>query len=529
MVILKMATKKLEQKEMRKHFIRTLYDTLEGVVSPTPYLEISEGDNVDVRFLNGKARLPTPNTTEVTVLDIDIASLFFDDFHILYEGVTGVGKTYTSDALFNAVFGPDGHYTIRLSGGVLGSSALEPFTTTTLENGVPKTRIDHEKCKKYGALFIDEINRGDSQEVFQVVDGVVHVNGDTGYLRVPIPGQEGKYKGLAIIAAMNPADAQHSAALELDIAGENRFLKFRFPNGVSEAGSSQLEKRLSGDLHDRMWSEFARKTGLKGGWRDHYPVIADPEQLGESLSGETREFLDVALGYVGYDPKETYGRNAELMQMGGVQPHFSVRDDNDYRKILQAQGTLKHGFVRRDLRKIRDLSRLLSFIKGVKSGTFDANASLNDVAAGIGIVLESKTVTGTDYGALMTLVNDARSAYNEMHRQTNIPEGYGLRQAVWQAAVHAGAEHGFDAYLNTLREGMAPLNTQAASAAQATIRSRVLADLVVLEHFSKVHESDVTAALKAKGNDTFKGFGELYQSKKGQSSIYEHRLESIMR
>ena len=196
-----MKAKTSKQKEMRKHFIQALYDTLENVVSPTPYLEIREGDNVDVRFLNGKAMLPMPNTTEVTVLDIDVASLFFDDFHILYEGVTGVGKTYTSDALFNAVFGPDGHYTIRLSGGVLGSSALEPFTTTTLENGVPKTRIDPEKCQKYGALFIDEINRGDSQEVFQVVDSVVHVNGDTGYLRIPIPGQEGKYKGLAIIAA----------------------------------------------------------------------------------------------------------------------------------------------------------------------------------------------------------------------------------------------------------------------------------------------------------------------------------------
>ena len=130
---------------------------------------------------------------------------------------------------------------MRLSGEVLGSSALEPFTTTTLENGIPKTKIGHDKCQKYGALFIDEINRGDSQEVFQVVDGKIHVNGDTGYLRIPIKklkqdfktwdkikslfGKEiytGRNKGLAIIAAMNPADAEHNAALDLDIAGENR-------------------------------------------------------------------------------------------------------------------------------------------------------------------------------------------------------------------------------------------------------------------------------------------------------------------
>ncbi len=522
-----METRKLNQKELRKHFIETLYGTLDGVISPTPYLQIVDGDKVDVRFLDGRGKLPMPNTTEITVLDIDAASLFFDDFHILYEGVTGVGKTYTSDALFNAVFGPDGHYTLRLSGGVLGSSAIEPFTTMALENGVPRTRIDHDKCEKYGALFIDEINRGDSQEVFQVVDGIINVNGDTGYLRVPIPGTD-RYKGLAIIAAMNPSDAQHSSALELDIAGENRFLKFRFPNGVAEAGSSQLEKRLAGDIHDLFWAEFSRRTGMNGGWKDVYPALTDPEQFPSELDGETKEFIDVALGYVGYDPKETFERNVELMQQAGLSPKFSIRDDNNYRKVLESQGKLKHGFVRRDLRKIRDLSRLLGFIKGVKDGSYDSAVHLNDVAAGIGVVLESKTVTGTDYGSLMALVNDARSAYAGMHKQAEVPENYGLREAVWQAAVHAGQEQGFGAYMKTLRVGMAKLNTQAASAAQATISSRLLADLAVLEHFSKMYEPDITVALRVKGDGTFNGFDELYHSKKGKSSIYEHRLGSIL-
>lgn len=523
-----MPTKQDDKQEMRKHFMQALYKTLEGVVSPTPYLEITEGDNVDVKFLNGKGRLPMANTTEVSVLDIDAASLFFDDFHVLYEGVTGVGKTYTSDALFNAVFGPDGHYTLRLSGGVLGSSALEPFTTTTLENGVPKTRLDHDKCAKYGALFIDEINRGDSQEVFQVVDGVVHVNGDTGYLRVPITGTD-RYKGLSIIAAMNPADAEHSSAIDLDIAGENRFLKFRFPNGVAEAASSQLEKAIAGDLHEQFWKEFSSLSGNNAGWREVYPQVADPAQFPTGLDGDTKEFIDVALGYVGYDPKETFERNVELMQQGGVSPRFSIRRDNDCDKILAAQNTLKHGFVRRDLRKIRDLSRLLGFIKGMKDGTYDHSATLNDVAASIGVVLESKTMTGTDYGSLMALVNDARSTYGEINTQMNIPASFGLRQAIWQSAIYAGQEDGFEAYMNTLRNGMNQLNTQTTSAAQAAIKSRVLADLVVLEHFSKTYENDVTAALKEGGEQSFKAFGEVYATNKAHSSVYEHRMDSIMR
>ncbi len=523
-----MTSKEQTPRELRRQFIDTVYKTLDGVVSPTPYLEITEGANVDVTFLNGKAKLPKAGATEITVLDMDIGSLFFDDFNLLYEGVTGVGKTYTSDALFDTIFGPQGHYTLRLSGGILGSSALEPFTTTVLENGVPKTRIDHDKCKKYGALFIDEINRGDSQEVFQVVDGVIHVNGDTGYLGVPIPGTE-RTKSLAIIAAMNPADVQHSAATELDIAGENRFLKFRFPNGVGEAGASQLGKSYASSLHDRFWTEMEKKTGKKGGWRESYPVITDPTQLDLNLDGETREFLDVALGYVGYDPKETLARNAELIREGGIEPKLAIRDDNDYKKILEKQGTLKHGFVRRDLRKIRDLANLLAFIKGMKNGTYETKAGVNDVAASLGIVLESKTMTGTDYGGLITLVNDARANYAALRTSMNIPTGYGLRQAVWQAAMHAGNEYGFDAYINTIKGAAAKINTQSGKHAENTIRSRTLADLIVLEHFSQSNEADIKAALNEKGDAAFKAFETIYDAKKGQSSIYEHRLDSLLR
>src|SRR3989338_6147023 len=269
---------------LRQAFIEGVYNSLEGIISPTPYFSITEGDRVDVQFLNGRGRLPKQNTTEITVLDIDLAALFLD-LPILWEGVTGVGKTYTSDALYDVVFGRDGHYTVRLSGGVLGSSALEPFTTTSLENGIPKVRLDPAKCQQYGALFIDEINRGDSQEVFQVVDCVVHLNGETGYLRIPIPGTD-RYKRLAISAAMNPADAQHSAALELDIAGENRFLKLKFPNGVAEAASSQIEKLPVNGTHDRFWSQFALRTGRQNDWKANYPVITDPAQFASSLNGE---------------------------------------------------------------------------------------------------------------------------------------------------------------------------------------------------------------------------------------------------
>ena len=49
----------MNNRELRKHFVGSLYNTLEGVISPTPYMEITDGDTVDVKFLNGKGRLPS--------------------------------------------------------------------------------------------------------------------------------------------------------------------------------------------------------------------------------------------------------------------------------------------------------------------------------------------------------------------------------------------------------------------------------------------------------------------------------------
>jgi hypothetical protein len=518
----------MNHNKLRKHFIETAYETLDGVVSPTPYLEITEGDSVNVTFLDGEGRLPTPNSTEVTVFDVNLASLFFDDFHVLSEGVTGTGKSYTADALGTMICGSDGYLNLTLSSGAMGTSAVEPFTKTVLEDGIPRIRVDPEKCEQYGIIFLDEINAGDFKDTSRVVEGVAQVNGQREYIRLPIPGTD-RFKKIAIIAAMNPSDALHSHARELSIAGENRFLKFKFPNGVAEDPSSQPDRDISDELHDQFWKTFKEKTGDSRSWREIYPLVTDQTQFPTELDGATREFIDVALGYVGKDPLVTFERNKDLIQQGGVSPVFSVRKDNDYQKIVDAQKTLKHGFVRRDIRKVRNLSKLLGFMKSIKDGSYDPSVSLNDVAASIGIVLESKAVTGTDYGKLMTLVNDARAGYTELAEQMKVPEGYGVRQAIWQAAVNVGQKNGFNGYINTLHQSVAQLNTQLnGSVAQTVAKSRLLADLVVLEHLSKTCETDITAALKEPGVEAFNAFTEVYENNKAKGSVYK-RLDSIMR
>ena len=78
---------------------------------------------------------------------------------------------------------------------------------------------------------------------------------------------------------------------------------------------------------------------------------------------------------------------------------------------------------------------------------------------------------------------------------------------------------------------MKQLNVEAEKVAQATIKSSLLADLVVLEHFSTAQEADVKAILQENRGamKAVEPFTKLYAAKKAEGSIYEHRLGSIMR
>lgn len=513
--------------ELRKAFINTVQEVLEDVVSPTPYVLLNDKDGrVDINFLNGCGMLPSEGSVEFTVLDFLLGSMFLDRVLPLFVGDTGVGKTFTVDALCGAIFGSEGYKALRLSGGVMGCSALEPFTDTVLENGIPKTVINSDKCSRYGAFLMDEISRGETNEVLQVIDRKINVNGEEGILGVPIKGTN-RSKKLFVIGAMNPPTTPFTGALELDLAGENRFLKLEFPNGVDEAGSTQLDKRIIEALHENFWNSFRAKTKVKGDWKDLYPVITDSESLGIELDEECREAIDVLLGYVGKNPLEIFERNKALIENGGYSIKFGMRKgSNDLTRIGEIQKGLKHGFVRRDLGKIEDLSCVIAFVKSIKNGSYIPQVSLQDVVAGIGIVLEGKKATGTDNGGLMSLVNDGLGAYKKL-KPANL-EGFGYRQAVWQTAVNAGNDSGFEAYLKTLQKSITSLNVpNEGRIADSTVRSRILADLVVLEHFSKTYEPEITTALTTE--NPLRSFAEVYETHKNKASVYEHRLGATIR
>ncbi|MHA2365788.1 MAG: hypothetical protein ACXAC7_17655, partial [Candidatus Hodarchaeales archaeon] len=95
-------------------FIETIYETLRPLYSPTPIYEINQSENyVEVNFLNGKSNLTNGSSLEITAFDILVSSLILDDVNILFEGITGVGKSYVTDVFFQSIFSPSRFYIDR--------------------------------------------------------------------------------------------------------------------------------------------------------------------------------------------------------------------------------------------------------------------------------------------------------------------------------------------------------------------------------------------------------------------------------
>lgn len=499
-------------------FVELLYEHVRSNVSPTPIYEITDGERVEVDYLGGHGNLPSDNSFEVTALDINVASLFFDDFHVLYEGETGAGKTYGSETLFETVFGKDGYYSIEMRDDVLAASPTDKFTH--VDQQTMKPEIDHEAVERYGGMFIDELNRArDTNDIISIVDGEVTVNGDRAELGIPIPGTNRK-KGLAIIAAMNPHDAEYTDTREMDLAGVNRWVKFRYPDNVDESGAGQLDRSERNGLHEDFWEGVLEETGLDGEWREVYPLLTDPQLTGGEIDYRTSEFLTGLLGFVGRDPGKTFKRNRDLAQDAGYGLNFGVDSESNYlQQLREAQGNLRgNGTIlgRRDLEQINDTAQMLGFIRGVKEQDYDFKASLTDVVAATGVVAESKRVSGTEYGEIIGLVDDARIAYSDMigtleeYRDAEISDDRGIRDTIWQSAVLDGQRNGYQSYRSTVQSAIEELNdTQPENPVEGVLRSRIIADLAVLDNFSENYREDVEYALDTEFADALERFSGI--------------------
>ena len=490
-------------------------------VKPVPFLYIRNDGHagVFVEPCNGEPRIPrrSKDDYEITLLDF-LSSLMFFNIPVLLEGPTGVGKTFLLSQMFNAIFGTSGYYYVRLERSLTGRSIMDPFLERTLVKKLPTTSIAKGRCSQYGGIFIDEPNRGDSQDTLQILDCKISLYGDDAELGLPIPGT-GRMKHPFIAAAMNPNDARYTATEAVDGAVENRLLRVTYP-ATPDMKHQDIEAPV--DYHEQFWTDFRRRTGLKGDWRVLYPAVTDPTLLSTRLPDDVLEFIELTTGFlVG---EKSFAQNEMVASQLGFRFNFAFRDDDDFKMVKEVKNALGDAiFSNRDLMKLVNLTRAMALLRAYKKQLAEVVITIEDAAVAFVLLLENKRHHGNMRAMLIAdIIREVTRTYRQIRKDSSLIDGFGLRAAIFQAAVNFGIGRGIAWMTKVIDSNIKRLNVSFTSIADASMRAQIIADLLSVRDFCtwKAHEMD--AALKLpESNEVYHKLEEIY-NKEGGLWTFDH-------
>jgi hypothetical protein len=529
-------------------FAETLYDLLRPLYSPTPIYEVNQAEEfIEVTFLNGKSKLATSSSLEITAFDILVASLFLEDVNILFEGITGVGKSYVTDLFFQSLFSEKSFYIDRANiNPFVESSVLTPFFTTILEKNIPKQYINEAQAKSIGAVFVEEVNRREINDLLSLLDKKLVLHGkrtDLGILVQKDNSRDVLLKKLIVIGSQNPVESTApGSAQENDIAEDNRFLKIPFPNVVAESGSSQLQFSHNTSLHEIFWQEYKKRMEEKidkeeiiepksQSWQELYVGATDLSEFSFDLSFIHREFIDLMLSYVNSNPKTEIDRHQSIIDQ--VNPSldlkFHLREDDMLQKILKVQTSLKYPIVRRDLNKIVNFSKLVTMIRSIKLKSYSPVIGLADIVSSFGVLLEGRKIEIIDI-SMFDYVNDALQSYERLLNNYKVKGTNSIREMTLDKAINNYENTGksLEIFQNTLRSLAEKFGSNHyPNPSMSVFNAKIVTDLMILEQFSRDYKEECIEALNSPSPR--RALGKIYTSEMASlASIYVNRLHWLI-
>ncbi|HLC74803.1 MAG TPA: hypothetical protein VJH88_03015 [Candidatus Nanoarchaeia archaeon] len=265
----------LEQARERIHqasFLATLEAATKVIgprVTPTPLFRIAYDEvthQLDLRFLEGKGKVPRRGAIDIEFADFMYASLACERVSMLSEGLTGTGKTFTLEKVVATVFPAENYRVLRLNPNM--SNVDQPYINGRIDSGVLQISINHGAARSVAVLITDEQNRGDTNSILAKLDGqVILATGERTELGLPIPtvsekegaitiSYDGKVRPVVVHGAQNPATAQYTGARSTDSAVGNRQINIDFPNMALHSGAATVNM---GGRNAAPHSEFKRE------------------------------------------------------------------------------------------------------------------------------------------------------------------------------------------------------------------------------------------------------------------------------
>lgn len=324
-----------------------LLATLEGVsrvlgsrAAPTPLFRIAynpQANSLDFTFLEGRGKVPAEGAVDIEVSDMVLASMLSDRAPLLFEGITGTGKTYTLEQIMKSVYDGDNRKGLRLNAQM--SNVLQPYISARMQDGALIININREAAQQVACLFVDEKNRGDTNAVIGLLDGQVTLpTGESAELGLPIPQltlqgsetsahfSEGRIKPVVVYAAQNPASVEYSGARATDSAVENRLVRVSYPNMALNSGAATLNMNGRRGHHEEFLEAYLEKMSVSLGLN---PGAVSAIFLPQSNTAEERKRANqeyLALHAYSFDPQNIQksflmsaveGSDHIIMLMGG--------------------------------------------------------------------------------------------------------------------------------------------------------------------------------------------------------------------
>jgi hypothetical protein len=436
-----------------------------------------------------------------------------------------------TDVFFQSIFSQSRFYIDRANvNPFVESSVLTPFFTTQLENNIPTQFINEAQTKQIGAVFVEEVNRREINDLLSLLDKKIVLKGKRAELGIPYPNSN-EIKNIIIIGSQNPIDNNHGSAHENDIAEDNRFLKVPFPNAIGESGSSQLAFMNSKSVYDTFWEEYQQRLNLdeEASWQELYISATDLSNFTFDLSPSHREFLDLMLAYIETNPKSAIERNQALINASNLDLRFFVREDEAYQMVNEVQSSLKYPIVRRDLNKIINFAKLVAFIRSIKQKDFNPQISLIDIISSFGVLLAGRKVNSLEIN-LFDYVNDAFRSYEKLQAKYKAKESQSIREKIFEKALNNYLNSGktLDIFQKTLRDlAIKHGSNQFPSPSMSVFNSKLIADIMVLEHFSSQYSEIFLEAINA--STPRSALNQMYlKHLSSLPSIYVHRLHWLV-
>jgi len=377
-------------------FSEAIYNVIRRDCTPSPLYRVSfdkTNHTMNMEETSGHGHVPDKNMQDISDLDI-ILMANLRDIPVLFEGETGIGKTFISQRYLSTVFEEGQYFSHRLSGNSFMNNLFQHFQEGKMLNGMPVVEARIDRIESTAAGITDEINRGDPTETLQLYDNEMHLGGRIHKLGIPIPRinagkyveNSGKKKKMLLISAQNPSnadDAKFTGTMQLDAAVDNRLLKIYLSNAAASAGTTLWLGNGKGKRHEVFMKDFNKRTAkylgldekvLEGDnpWLPTYSWITDSSKTDKPVLYSALELADLMAGVFSGNLIEyyKYEKNVLASWDSVLKKDVTLADDlQETQKVKEMHeiiNSFKVPVIFRDIVQIKRVSDILATLKNIK-------------------------------------------------------------------------------------------------------------------------------------------------------------------